>query len=165
MCYCNTRSTLHHTATEPSLLKPAHPNLKCVVSEAAMWQRLKYNFDNKCAIMLNKYVALWFESATGIRQGDSLSPTLFSIFINDLAFKISSKHCGVQVALTRSSILLYADYIALIVETAEEMQPMLTTVESWCNKWRLKPSKSQIVPFRQQSCPKTSHSFQSGSST
>ena len=122
---------------------------------------------NKCAIFLNKYLAPLFESATGIRQGDSLSPTLFSISINDLALKISSKYCGVQVGTRRCSILLYADDIAFIAATAEEMQAMLTTVETCCNKWRLRvnPSKQPVVHLRQQSSPKTRHSFQFGTST
>ena len=47
------------------------------------------------------------------------------------------------------------------------MQGMLTTVETWCNKWRLrvKQFQSQVVHFRQKSCHETSHSFQFGSST
>ena len=109
----------------------------------------------------------WFESATGIRQGDSLSPTLFSIFINDLALKIAIKHCGVQGGTRRCSILFYAVDNALIAETAEEMQAMLTSAVTWCNKWRLRvnPSKSQVVHLRQQPCPETSRSFQFGSCT
>ena len=43
--------------------------------------------DNKCAIMFSNYVTPWFESFIGIRHCDSLSPTLLSTFINDLAMK------------------------------------------------------------------------------
>ena len=45
MRYYSVLLTLHHTEVVPNILKPAHPTIKCFISEAAMWQRLKYNVE------------------------------------------------------------------------------------------------------------------------
>ncbi len=34
---------------------------------------------------VNRYTTIWFITESRVRQGDSLSPTLFAIYINDLA--------------------------------------------------------------------------------
>ena len=57
-----------------------------------------------------------FECPQGLRQGCVLSPTLFSIIVNELATELSEngKH-GVQLlpGLTELFILLFADDLAL----------------------------------------------------
>ena len=42
-----------------------------------------YNESQACE-KLNSYLTDWFDCKNGVRQGDTLSPTLFSVFINDL---------------------------------------------------------------------------------
>ena len=39
----------------------------------------------KSCIQLNGELTDWFPVASGVRQGDSLSPILFAIYVNDLA--------------------------------------------------------------------------------
>ena len=55
------------------------------------------------------------------------------------------------------SILLYADDIALIAESEENLQDMLDLLGAWCQEWGLKvnPKKSEIIHFRNPSVPKT----------
>ena len=38
--------------------------------------------DNKSSILLNNLSTDWFNVTAGVRQGDTLSPILFSLFIN-----------------------------------------------------------------------------------
>ena len=38
---------------------------------------------------LNNMALEWFDVSSGVRQGDSLSPMLFSIILNDLATEIN----------------------------------------------------------------------------
>ena len=39
-------------------------------------------------VRLNGFLTDWFNCDSGVRQGDNLSPTLFSVFINDLALEL-----------------------------------------------------------------------------
>jgi len=106
---------------------------------------------NQCAILLKNFVTPWFDSTIGIRQGDSLSPTLFAIFINDLAVVIKEKFKGVRVnENTTCPILLYADDIVLLAESAVNLKAMLKEVENWCNKWRItvNTKKTKVIHFR-----------------
>ncbi len=36
------------------------------------------------SVKVNKYVTNWFDITSGVLQGNSLSPTLFGLFLNDL---------------------------------------------------------------------------------
>ena len=49
-----------------------------------------------------------------MNQGDTLSPTLFSMFTNDLAADVENVNCGVDAGGINVSILIYADDIVLI---------------------------------------------------
>lgn len=60
-------------------------------------------------VKVNEDYTAWFPTPPGVRQGDSLSPTLFAIFLNDLVKEI--KELGVWIACeqVKLSTLLYAD--------------------------------------------------------
>ena len=89
----------------------------------------------KSCVQVNDSVTDWFDINTGVRQGDSLSPSLFSIFINDLAQEVKDMNAGVMVGEVNLPILLYADDIVLISPTPEKLQSMLDVVGNWCRKW------------------------------
>ena len=57
--------------------------------------------------------------------------------------------------------LLYADDIALIAASKEDLQNMLSLLENWCEKWRMKvnSTKSNIVHFGPCCVPKPSYLF------
>ncbi len=87
---------------------------------------------------------------SGVRQGDVLSTTLFSIYINDLAKEIKCMNLGIPVDDVLVSILLYADDIVLLAENEADLQCMIDKLHEWCNKWRMmvNESKTNIVHFR-----------------
>ena len=64
-----------------------------------------------------------------MKQGDNLSPTLFAIFINDLASEIKESNIGIDLNIEGGpnieyvlSILLYADDIVCLAENEEDLQ-------------------------------------------
>ncbi len=48
----------------------------------------------------------WFKMERSVKQGDTLSPTLFNIFINDLANYANSLNLGIDIGGFRISILI-----------------------------------------------------------
>ncbi len=67
----------------------------------------------------------WFKTESGLKQGDTLSPTLFNIFINDLANIVNSLNIGIDIGRFRISILLYEDDIVLLGESEQDLQKCL----------------------------------------
>ena len=73
-----------------------------------------------------------------VRQGDSLAPLLFAIFINDLAIDMKNLNLGIEIAANEKiSILVYADDIVLMADSEDELQKMLDTLNDWTTLWHL----------------------------
>ena len=117
--------------------------------------------DLRCTVRVNNDLTSWFDVEAGVKQGCILSPTLFSVYINDLTERINSLNCGINIDDNRLSILLYADDIALIAPDENSLQRMLDIVSDWCFTWKLSinSSKTKVVHFRPQSCSKTYYMF------
>jgi len=103
--------------------------------------------DNLSCVRINGECGQWFNTEHGVRQGDCLSPTLFSLFINDLITEINSLEQGIKIGRESLSILCYADDIAFIAPSQENLQVMLNTLNTWITKWQLKinGTKSKVM--------------------
>ena len=99
-----------------------------------------------------------------MRQGDSISPTIFAFFINDLAEGLKNLHKGVKLDNLEISCLLYADDIMLMSESEDDMQAMLDYVHDWCRKWRLRINyaKSNVIHFRNKGKERSNFVFRIG---
>ena len=87
----------------------------------------------------------------GVRQGECLSPLLFSLFLNDIEEQFS--HSGVEgldLDLFKIFMLLYADDIVVFANNAEQLQAGLDVLSEYCARWKLKVnvSKTKILVFR-----------------
>ena len=52
------------------------------------------------------------------------------------------------------SILMYADDVVVLSETENNLQVMLNTINTWCNKWKvlINDTKSNVIHFRPNAC-------------
>lgn len=77
-----------------------------------------------------------FETEEGVTQGAPESPVLYSVFINDLVECLRAKGIGVRVVGKLRPALLFADDIAIMVDTVEEIHRALRIVTEYARKWR-----------------------------
>ena len=117
--------------------------------------------DSSACVKLRNAETEYFSISSGVKQGDNLSPTLFSMYLNDLALEIKSKDCGININGLDLCILLYADDIILLAPTEQKLQIMLDTIANWCKKWRMQVNKdkTQIVHYRKSGVKCTESKF------
>jgi hypothetical protein len=117
--------------------------------------------DNKCCVRINGHHTEWFSVGRGLKQGCNLSPVLFNLFINDLVNEIKNIGVGIDIGNSKVSIMLYADDVVLLAESAEDLQCLLDALQQWCDKWKLQinETKSNVVHFRPASVARTQYAF------
>ena len=77
------------------------------------------------SILLENYMTDWFLTNNGVRQGDTLSPTLFGIFIDELVRCLNSLNKGVHIGDKNLATLLYADDLVIIASKAATILRLL----------------------------------------
>ncbi|MCG8047978.1 MAG: reverse transcriptase family protein, partial [Candidatus Thiodiazotropha endolucinida] len=105
----------------------------------------------KSRVKYNNSLSEPFTCQMGVRQGECLSPFLFSMYINDLEEELTTKGAsGVDIGMINIYLLSYADDIVLFGKSAEELQKSLTLLEEYCSKWKLtvNTKKTKVMVFR-----------------
>lgn len=112
----------------------------------------------KSCVSSNNEKSPFFSSFCGLRQGENLSPVLFSLFLNDLeAYLFQKQSKGIVIDVDSEDftlflkliILLYADDTVILAEDAHSMQKSLDDFYTYCNEWKLKinTDKSKVIVF------------------
>src|SRR5215467_4280812 len=98
------------------------------------------------AVILGEELTEWFDVGLGVRQGCTLSPLLFLIFVEGLSEELRKSASGIQATNIKINHLLFADDLALCAESREELQQLLDLVYVYSVKWRFKfnISKSNV---------------------
>ena len=100
----------------------------------------------------------YFPCMNGVRQGENLSPILFSIYLNDLnQFLMSRSVNGLSVDVDTPEIhhylklliLLYTDDTVLFGASAKDLQHSLSVFEDFCKEWHLTVNvlKTKVLIF------------------
>ena len=93
--------------------------------------------DNILRIKLGHKLTDEFHSELGVRQGDTLSPNLFKIFINDFADIFGNDCDAVSLGNFDLNCLMYADDVILISESEVGLQNCLNKLDRYCELWCL----------------------------
>lgn len=105
----------------------------------------------KSQVKHNNITSDVFFSNIGVRQGECLSPFLFSMYLNDLEEAIILNGAkGIDKGMLKLFLLLYADDIVLFANSAIELQNSINILETYCQRWRLtvNTTKTKVLIFR-----------------
>ena len=90
---------------------------------------------SKSAVLLKGEKSDTFTIEQGVAQGCSLSPILFSVFINDLLNEVEQIGLGIQLSSGKTvGGMLFADDFVGISDSKESLQKLLDVVYSYCSK-------------------------------
>ena len=115
----------------------------------------------KSCVRQNNLMSEYFLCSIGVRQGDNLSPLLFSLFINDFSKYIEGKYTRLSInncyptlldddiAMLNMFVLLYADDTIVLAENACELQKAIDAVHDYCGMYKLTVNikKTKIIVF------------------
>ena len=111
-----------------------------------------YNNVKTCVRNCNSLSDL-FECAVGLKQGEVISPLLFSLFIEDLELflqgDLSSGLCLDDITFI---LMLFADDMVILGKDANDLQKSLDLLDVYCSRWGLQVNtdKTKIVVFRKR---------------
>ena len=80
----------------------------------------------------------------GVRQGCPSSPILFNLYINDLVDELEMEGRGgvqipgIKTTGKRVGALLFADDLAILADSEEQLRAMIGRLEQWCQLWEMK---------------------------
>ena len=149
------------------------------IDRALMWQKLlTVNINGpfmkiikniyskaKSCVRINGCYSNYFYNNIGVRQGENLSPLLFSIFLNDLKSYLTTNIKGLETlskeatdlnmsdyeidVLFHMFLLLYADDTIICCESEKQLQLALDAMYNYCknNKLTINVMKTKIVVF------------------
>jgi len=131
----------------------------------------------KSCVSINGAESGYFPCHTGVRQGENLSPLLFSIYLSDLNNFLSSECTSLSYldsiqedlldrevsTFFKLYLLMYADDTVLLAESPKDLQTSLNAMKEYCTLFDLKVniSKTKIMIFSRGKLRKP-HSFYFG---
>ena len=119
----------------------------------------------KSCVKLDNQSSSFFASECGVRQGENLSPLLFSLYLNDLeSFLLSGGVESLELEVITQELhiylklllLLYADDTVIFSNDKENFQACLDHFYEYCIMWKLNINfdKTKIVIFNSKSINK-----------
>ena len=120
----------------------------------------------------------YFKCPQGVKQGDIVSPTLFSMFVHDLTTDLENSGHGVKLSLPVTAPgatppvspdltvnhLIYADDLVCIAPNENQLQDLINIINLWCSKFRIEANllKTEIIHVRKPLKPRSKYIFKFG---
>ena len=113
----------------------------------------------KSCVLSNGKKSDFFASNLGVRQGENLSPLLFTLYINDLEEYLLSQgnnhldfNDDVINGYLKLYTLLYADDTIILANTAQGLQNAMHDLDVYCTNWKLEVNveKTKVMIFRKR---------------
>ena len=100
--------------------------------------------NNLVSIRIQDKITKFFEMNIGVRQGDSLSPLLFNIFINDLANDLEQNTAAAaKLGNLHIGFLFYADDLIQLSQSTDGLQDLIDRLNAYCKKMFLQINKNK----------------------
>ena len=89
-----------------------------------------------------------------MRQGGILSPLLYCIFVDELLDLLEESGRGAWISDIFCGSPMYADDLALVADSADNLQALLNVVYAYSRKWRyqLNADKSVVLVIGECAC-------------
>lgn len=116
---------------------------KCIRIFQSMYEKMKLEVRNSAG-------SGFFESSTGILQGEITSPIFFSFYVNDLESYFDEASVGIWTFDILLKLLMYADDMVIFSKTKEGLQEGIHNLDSYCKKWGISVNtrKTKVVVFK-----------------
>ena len=107
--------------------------------------------NQKIYVTWNNVLSNQYSISNGVKQGGCLSPTLFSIYSNDLINVLRSSNIGCIYGNHYMGVYCYADDISLLSPTLSGLKEMLKLCEDYALKHKiiLMPLKVNLFIYNQ----------------
>ena len=105
----------------------------------------------QCRVKWNQKIGQLVKNLVGVLQGGVLSPSLFTLFIDDLKEYLDPKN-GVTLGDAIIYYLLFADDLILMSETSAGLQSLIDGLEQFCKQWQVEVNliKTKYMVFHKK---------------
>ena len=107
---------------------------------------LSYEFLNQhICIRWGSSCSDYFTSSNGLKQGGTLSPVFFNVYMDNLSLQLNAQPIGCSTGNTVVNHMLYADGIVLFAPSAKGLQKLLDTCFNYGCSHDINPLKSVVM--------------------
>ncbi|RNA19836.1 RNA-directed DNA polymerase from mobile element jockey-like [Brachionus plicatilis] len=108
---------------------------------------VNYYSVSKIVIVINDKTTSLIKTTKGVKQGGPLSPSLFSIYVDDLGDDLDQDDNGIKIGQLKINNIFYADDVILIVNSIDELNRLLQITESYGRDFEIKfnPDKTSYM--------------------
>ena len=100
--------------------------------------------NTRSAVRIEGILSYFLENKTGLKQGDSVSPLLFSLALQKVIQSIKVAPSSIRIGKEQLNVLAYADDIALIGKNEIEIRKLFVEMENIARKFRLQINQEKI---------------------